>query len=167
MLNGTDNPLFCSNSCSLCCIALLTTDGAIFHSKETDDRLLAMRHKIKIQILLEKLTFNHTLLFSVYHVSEAWAMIRKTFRLRSKGFCLQKCLSIYGRWLMCLFLCRKLLLIRSMDHKSQGWGGTRSVNLEPWVTVWLNALSDIRISSITNLDINIPQVSATLEWHFR
>lgn len=69
VLNGTDNPLFCCNSCSLCCIALLTTDGAIFHSKGTGDRLLAVWHKIKIQILLEKLTCNRTLLFSVYHVS--------------------------------------------------------------------------------------------------
>ncbi len=52
-------------------MALLNTDGAISNSKEPGDRLLAVRHKIKIQILLEKLTRHHTLLFSVYHVNGA------------------------------------------------------------------------------------------------
>lgn len=113
-------------------LALLTTDGAISNSKKTGDRLLAVWHKIKIQILLEKLTLNRTPRFSVYHVSRAWAMFRKTFHHRRKSFCLQKCLSIYGRWLMCLFS-RTLILIRGMDHKSRSWGGTCTINLKWWV----------------------------------
>lgn len=97
-------PLFRCNSCSLCCTALLTTDGAISNSKEPGDRLLAARRKIKIKILLEKLTCNRTPMLSVYHVSGGWAMIRKKpFGRERKAFCLQKCLSVYGRWLMCLF----------------------------------------------------------------
>lgn len=76
---------------------LLTTDSAIFSGDETGERLLAMWHKIKIQILLEKLTCDHTPQFSVYHVRRARAMIRKTFQLGRKAVWLQKCLSIYGR----------------------------------------------------------------------
>lgn len=54
VLNASGSPLFCCNRGSLCRVALLTTDGAIFHSVETGDRLLAAWRKIKNRILLEK-----------------------------------------------------------------------------------------------------------------
>lgn len=40
---------------SLCCVAPKTTDSAISTARKSGDRLLARWHKIKIQILLEKL----------------------------------------------------------------------------------------------------------------
>lgn len=163
MLKATDNQLFCTNTCSLSCIALLTTDGAIFNSRQTGDRLLAVWHKIKIQILLEKLTLNRTPQFSVYHVSRAWAMIRKTFQHRRKSFCLQKCLSIYGRWLMCLFS-RKLILIRGMDHKSRSWGGACNINLKWWVIRYVVRYEEF--CSGTSRGINMHKVSVTAKWHF-
>lgn len=70
--------------CSLCCIALLTTDGAIFHSKETGDRLLEVCHKIKIGILLEKLACNCTLLFPVYYVSLSLSNDQKNLSAQKK-----------------------------------------------------------------------------------
>lgn len=54
----------------------------IFSRRENGRRLLAVWHKIKIQILLEKLMCKQSLLFSVYHVSEAMRNgQKKTFQL--------------------------------------------------------------------------------------
>ena len=72
-------------------------------------------------------------------------MIRKTFQLPRKGLLPSEMSQRLWQMTDVSVLCRKLLLIRVMDHKSRGWGGTRSVNLESWVTVWLSVLSGMRI----------------------
>lgn len=96
--------------------------------------------------------------------SEQWS--EKPFSWEEKPFAIRKCLSIYGSWLMCLFSVESCYLSGAMDHKSQGWGGTHSVNLERWVTVWLSVVSGMRISSITNQAINTLQVSISQYWRF-
>ena len=95
------NPLFWCNSCFFCRMAPLTTDGAIFDSEGTSNRLLARQHKIKIQILLEKLTCNcNPTVLCISCQRRLSNDQKKTYQLTRKAFCLQKCLSIYGRWVM-------------------------------------------------------------------
>lgn len=125
-------------------MALPNPDGAISNSKETSDRLLKVRHKIKNQILLEKLSCNrHS---AVLCISCQWSLSNDP-----KNLSAQKKSSLPSEmpqhlWQMsdASVLRRKLLLIRGVDHKSQARGGKGCVYLESWVTVWLNVLSGKR-----------------------
>lgn len=96
----------------------LTTDGAVSHSEGTGDRLLAAQHKIKIQILLEKLTRDCGLLFSVYHVSLSLSNGQKNPSALKKSLLPSETSQPLWQMTDVSVLCRKLLLIRVMDHKS-------------------------------------------------
>lgn len=140
VLNAANRHCFCCNRCFFGCYWLCGFPT----ERELATGLSAIWPKIKIQILLEKLTCKRK--STVLCISRQCSLRndQKNLSAQKKSLCLQKCCSARCRWLMLRLSVESCYLSGVWIISHRGWG-SGGVNLERWATLWLSVLSGMRI----------------------